>query len=101
METYLDRILDSTRARVGRSRRRRSFEDLEREARDVAAPRGFAPAIRAPGMSLIAEVKRRSPSKGEIRTGFDPTGVAAAYERGGARALSVLTEPEFFSGSLE
>src|SRR2546421_4282861 len=101
METYLDRILDATRARVAQSRRRRSFEDLDREARDTPPPRPFADAIRAPGMSLIAEFKRRSPSAGEIRVGADPAEVAEAYEQGGARALSVLTEPEFFSGSLE
>src|SRR2546421_1681802 len=101
METYLDRILDATRARVAQSRRRRSCEGLDREARNPPPPRPFADAIRAPGMSLIAEFKRRSPSAGEIRAGADPAEVAAAYQRGGARALSVLTEPEFFSGSLD
>jgi indole-3-glycerol phosphate synthase len=100
-ENYLDRIVESTRERVARARRRRAFEDLDREARDGAEPRGFAAAIRAPGISLIAEVKRRSPSAGDIRPGIDPAEIAEAYERGGARALSVLTEPEFFSGSLD
>ena len=58
METYLDRILGATRARVAQSRRRRSFEDLDREARGIPPPRPFADAIRAPGMSLVAEFKR-------------------------------------------
>jgi len=101
METYLDRILDRTRARVEASRRERPFEELDRETRNAGPTRGFTEAIRSGGMSLIAEFKRRSPSKGLIREDVDPADVAGAYERGGARALSVLTEPEFFSGSLE
>jgi len=99
--TYLDRILERTRLRVELARRERRFEDLDREARHAGPVRDFAGAIRAPGMSLIAEVKRRSPSKGVIRSDIDPAEVADAYERGGARALSVLTEPEFFAGSLD
>jgi len=99
--TYLDRILERTRLRVELARRERRFEDLDREARNAGPVRDFAGAIRAPGMSLIAEVKRRSPSKGVIRSDIDPAEVADAYERGGARALSVLTEPEFFAGSLD
>ena len=101
MESYLDRILERTRVRVELSRRERPFEELDREARNAGRPRDFAGAVHAGGMSLIAEFKRRSPSKGVIRADVDPAEVADAYERGGARALSVLTEPEFFSGSLE
>ncbi len=67
--TYLDRILERTRLRVELARRERRFEDLDREARNAGPVRDFAGAIRAPGMSLIAEVKRRSPSKGVIRSG--------------------------------
>jgi len=98
---YLDTILERTRARIEQAMRRRRFEDLDREVRDVGPTRDFAGAIWSPGLSLIAEVKRRSPSKGVIREGIDPAEVAAAYEEGGARALSVLTEPEFFGGTLE
>jgi indole-3-glycerol phosphate synthase len=101
VETYLDTILERTRSRVELARRARAFEDLDREARNVGRPRDFAGAIRAEGMSLIAEVKRRSPSKGVLRADIDPAELAEAYEQGGARALSVLTEPEFFSGSLD
>jgi len=99
--TYLDTILERTRARLEQAVRRRGFEDLDREAADMGPTRDFPGAVWAPGLSLIAEVKRRSPSKGVIREGIDPAEVAAAYEEGGARALSVLTEPEFFGGTLE
>jgi indole-3-glycerol phosphate synthase len=70
-------------------------------ARRQPPPRDFRGALEAPGMSLIAEIKRRSPSKGDLNAGLDPSTMAATYERGGARAISVLTEPEFFSGSPE
>lgn len=101
MPAYLDDILEATRERL--SRRQRTY-DLEQEIEEREPPRGFLAAIApvsAPGMSLVAEVKRRSPSLGAIREGADPVEVAAAYERGGARALSVLTEPYFFGGSIE
>jgi indole-3-glycerol phosphate synthase len=98
MPAYLDDILEATRERLGH--RRRSY-DLEREIEEREPPRGFLAAIREPGISLVAEVKRRSPSKGAIQEGADPAGVAAAYERGGARALSVLTEPYFFGGTID
>ena len=98
MPAYLDDILDATRTRI--SGRRRPY-DLERQIEDREPPRGFLAAIRSPAISLVAEMKRRSPSKGAIREGADPVRVAAAYERGGARALSVLTEPYFFGGSIE
>lgn len=101
MDTYLDKILDRTRDRVALTRRHRSQADLERDLPSAPPARDFLGAMREPGMSLIAEVKRRSPSKGSIRPVIDPAGVAEAYERGGARALSVLTEPEFFAGSME
>lgn len=98
MPAYLDDILEATRERL---RRRRSPYDLEEEIDQREPPRGFLAAIREPGMSLVAEFKRRSPSKGVIREGAVPAEVAAAYERGGARALSVLTEPYFFDGSVD
>jgi indole-3-glycerol phosphate synthase len=63
--------------------------------------RDFAAALRRPGISLIAEFKRRSPSRGEIAPGADPVRVAQAYQRAGAAALSVLTEERFFGGSME
>ena len=63
--------------------------------------RGFAAALSRPGVRVIAEIKRASPSLGDIRTDLDPVAVARAYADGGAAALSVLTEPAFFKGSNE
>lgn len=63
-------------------------------------PRGFAKALNCGrDINIIAEVKRKSPSVGIIREDFDPGGLAAAFEKNGAAAVSVLTEPEFFGGS--
>lgn len=101
MQTYLDKILERTRDRVVMTKRQRSAGDVERDLPYAPALRDFTGAITAAGMSLIAEVKRRSPSKGKIRDEIDPEQLAASYEAGGARALSVLTEPEFFAGTLD
>ena len=69
---------------------------------DIDPPRGFRNAlVTYPGVSLIAEAKKASPSKGVIRADFDPVAIAHDYERGGAQAMSVLTDEKFFQGSLE
>jgi indole-3-glycerol phosphate synthase len=68
---------------------------------DADPPRPFAAALRAPGLSVIAEHKRRSPSAGVIREGVELEDVVGAFERGGARAISVLTERAGFGGSLD
>ncbi|HVN32202.1 MAG TPA: indole-3-glycerol phosphate synthase TrpC [Thermoanaerobaculaceae bacterium] len=78
--------------------------DLETRAREAAAARSggekrsLVAALRKPGVRVIAECKRRSPSRGFLREPFDPVGLARAYEAGGAAALSAVTEPEFFGG---
>lgn len=64
-------------------------------------PRPFTAALARRGLSVIAEVKRRSPSAGDIAPGLDPSLLAAAYAEGGARAISVLTDEEHFGGSFE
>lgn len=97
MSTFLDRILTSRRNAVDGVRAR--LDELEAIARDAEPSRGFRAALAADGMSVIAEIKRRSPSKGDLFPDLDPAVLAKEYERGGARAVSVLTEPEFFGGS--
>jgi len=100
----LDRILESTRAEVDRRRGAVSQRELERVAAERLESdpvRPFRAALQAPGLTLIAEHKRRSPSAGTIRDGMSLAEVVQAYERGGAGALSVLTEPTRFGGSLD
>ena len=97
MGSFLERILES-RGRTA-ERYRRSIDVYEDAARNAPPNRDFRRALSGDGMSLIGEIKRRSPSKGDLSTELDPADLAAAYERGGASALSVLTEPEFFGGS--
>jgi indole-3-glycerol phosphate synthase len=78
-----------------------SLADLEAALAAREEPRPFQEALSRPGISLIAEHKRRSPSAGVIREGAEVADVVRAYERGGAAALSILTEPFHFGGSLE
>ncbi len=75
--------------------------DLEDRAKDAAAGPSFAAALRRPDVAVVAEVKRRSPSKGVINAGLVAGEQASAYARGGAAALSILTEPTEFGGSIE
>lgn len=101
MRTYLDRILEFTYGRVEEEKRKMSFGDLDREIRTMGPTRPFLAAMQGEPISLIAEFKRRSPSKGVIREDFEPGRAAETYARGGASAMSVLTEPQFFDGSME
>ncbi|MBJ23017.1 MAG: indole-3-glycerol phosphate synthase TrpC [bacterium] len=100
--TILDEILDHKRIELNAARGAR---DPERLAREAAAcdrvPLGFRDALReTSGAAVIAEVKRRSPSKGLIREDFDPAWIARCYAEAGAACISVLTDEKFFGGSL-
>jgi indole-3-glycerol phosphate synthase len=98
--TYLDDLLDGARRRVAEARTREAIEALAERAAD--APRGpsFRDALAGPGVAVIAEVKRASPSKGPLAPHLDAALQARAYVDGGAAAVSVLTEPERFLGTL-
>jgi len=99
----LSRIVARTRQEVSGRRCARPLNEVKAAAEARAGedpPRGFAAALAAPGLSVIAEHKRRSPSAGTIREGLELEDVVCAYERGGASALSVLTEQVGFGGSL-
>ena len=100
--TYLDRILQAHRASARADRR--PLDVLVAQVDGLPATRGFRAALAERGRSavaVIAEVKRRSPSKGELAPDLDPAALAHAYELGGAACLSVLTDAEFFGGSPE
>jgi indole-3-glycerol phosphate synthase len=93
-------IIASTREDVERRRATVSRGELEAAAAARTDRRSFRAALDAPGLSVIAEHKRRSPSAGSIREGLALEDVVRAYERGGAAALSILTERANFGGSL-
>ena len=101
MSIRLDDLVDATRESVARRKHELPLAELEREVEGHGEGRPFAEAISGPGTSLIAEFKRRSPSAGTIREGAGVAEIVRAYERGGAAALSVLTEEAHFGGSLD
>jgi len=97
--TYLDKILD--RHRQAAAVDNRPVEQLIDAARALPPTRGFRAALAAQSqLAVIAEIKRRSPSKGDLNVGLDPAAMAIDYERGGATCLSVLTDVEHFGGSI-
>ena len=103
MPTKLEEIVATTRRRVANSRRTADLRDLEKRAQE-RTPRGFRKALETNGrngIAIIAELKKASPSKGLIRADFNPESLASDLASAGATALSVLTDEEYFQGSLE
>jgi indole-3-glycerol phosphate synthase len=96
----LDDIVADKRKELTRAKTETSLEELEARVAQRTAPLDFAGALRGGGVSIIAEVKKASPSKGLLCPDFDPVGLARAYVEGGATAISVLTEVNYFQGSL-
>lgn len=103
MPATLDSIMAATRRRVARAKAEADVRQLERQAAEHA-PRGFGKQLRqaaGSGIAVIAELKKASPSRGTIRANFEAAELAAELQSAGASALSVLTDEEFFQGSLE
>ena len=97
--TYLDDIVAWHRQRSQHDAR--SFDELLVEAKNCVSTRGFTESIRAtPHLAVIAEIKRKSPSKGDLNARLDPAELALQYQRGGASCLSVLTDTNHFGGSV-
>ena len=101
MPTVLDQIIDGVREDLAGREAITSLERLQRRCDGMPAPRDAEAVLRRPGLSVIAEVKRTSPSKGALAEIPDPAALAAAYAEGGASAISVLTEQRRFDGSLD
>ena len=101
MSTILDQIIAAKRQEIEQTRARTSTAELERRAAAAPPPRDFRAAlVRGPGVAVIAEVKKASPSAGVMKSDFDPPAVARLYEQHGAACVSVLTDGPFFQGSL-
>jgi len=99
--TVLDRILEARRAEVEHRKKVLPLTALKYGVKAAATRRDFSAALSKPGLNVIAELKPASPSRGVIRDPFDPAELAKSLESAGAAALSVLTEAEFFRGSLK
>ncbi|HKY42462.1 MAG TPA: indole-3-glycerol phosphate synthase TrpC [Pyrinomonadaceae bacterium] len=100
----LTQIIAKKRERVSEAKKAVPLEPMRRlaaEMRDNATPHAFINVLRSDGINIIAEFKRRSPSKGMIRVGAKLVEIVQSYERGGAAAISVLTEEDYFDGSLD
>ena len=104
MTDILDQIVAVKRDEISLARRKRDLASLRRDAESLGGQRDFVGALRgkiaAAAAAVIAEVKKASPSKGVLRELFVPAEIAASYQRQGAATLSVLTDAQFFQGSI-
>jgi len=96
----LDEICTNKRTEVDAAKRRVPFHELEERIEQRRKARDFRGALRQPGISLIAEVKRASPTLGTFLENVDPAELAGVYKQAGARAISVLTDEKYFKGTL-
>jgi indole-3-glycerol phosphate synthase len=100
--SILDEIISAKRREIDDAKRARPEDELRRAAEAAAPPRNFFAALSSPGpIKLIAEIKKASPSAGLIRADFDPVEIGGIYERHGASCISVLTDEQFFAGSID
>ncbi len=97
----LERIVAARRQALAQAKQTTPAAKLEERAAAAPPPRDFAAALGREALNVIAELKKASPSRGVLRAKYNPAALAPALEAAGACALSVLTEPEFFQGSLE
>ena len=102
MSALLDAVVAAARRASDERERVAPIDQVEQRLMSRRRARaGFRESLARPGIRIIAECKRRSPSKGVLRDNYDPAAIARGYEAGGAAASSVLTEPTFFDGSLD
>ncbi|GAB3274541.1 indole-3-glycerol phosphate synthase TrpC [Parasphingorhabdus pacifica] len=99
--TMLTGLVAAAERQTARRRSVRADDEITRRALSAPAARDFAAALAEPGLGVIAEMKRRSPSRGALTRSYQPKDLAAKYERGGAAAISVLTHEDGFGGSPE
>jgi indole-3-glycerol phosphate synthase len=100
-DTVLNRIIEARRASIAHRKRVLPEAALRFGVKKALPVRDFAAALTRPGINIIAELKKASPSRGLLRQDFNPVELATGFERAGAAALSVLTEEEFFQGSAK
>jgi indole-3-glycerol phosphate synthase len=97
--SVLESIVEHKRDEVQARRSRLPLAEVRAAACSSPAPRDFAAALVAPGLGVVAEIKRRSPARGDLRPDLDPMALGRSYETAGASALSVLTDEGYFRGS--
>jgi indole-3-glycerol phosphate synthase len=96
----IDQIVATVRQELAQRKKQTPLAELEHPVDNYGAPRDFGAAVRGEGIQFIAEIKRASPSKGWLCPDLDVATLAGSYARGGAAAISVLTEPNWFKGGL-